>query len=182
MDKIIELLTPYYEEVLISWIFRMSQEYTGNSQLYYWRLPIVKYLFGEKASEKPSVYIQSGLKHLVEKCCMPNSHYFARVEDIINKMTILPFYYEFLSVDQLENIDKLETTCEEEVSIECKIGVKFSRRVNIEGNRYYKFCPKCLEEMRHIFFVSNRICVQKHCLGGYGMQLHLFMKEKVMIR
>lgn len=86
-NKIIDVLPPYDEEVLICWIVRMlrmnsCKKLSPNSQI------SMRELFGPDSTSIPGLYYQKGLSYFAGNCKLSMCEYFSCEENIVNKMTV----------------------------------------------------------------------------------------------
>lgn len=57
-------------------------------------------LFGPSANRIPDFYIPNNLNYLVSVTNLSRSEFFANTSAIIEKMTVIPFYSYFLSMEK----------------------------------------------------------------------------------
>lgn len=146
--KILDVLEPYEGELLFSWVIRMANHYGIYSLPEKDRKQFKKELFGEFASEYPRIYFEQYLSVLVKKISLPNSKYFGNVYNVLDKMTVYPFYECFM--EQLE----IEKTLSKFLEEEPKKTTIFETipGMDVKGiyyrkasGCYLKYCPECIK-------------------------------------
>lgn len=143
-DKIIDIIPPYEEEFLYGWVVRMLNMYLNNNVVPIGVVSTMKNFFGDDV-RYPGLYFQNGLHHFVEKCDLPEESILADAVKIVEKMTILPFYLSFRSKEEQIFFYENLRNGNNYGRIEEKLGIDLKKH-RIEGTRYIKICPKCIEE------------------------------------
>ena len=95
-NKIIDVLPPYEDEVLVSWVVRMLKLYSSG-RLSVKTSEIMKHLFGTSATNRPGLYLQNGLQFFIEHCGVEDAVCFKSADSILEQMSVLPFYFPFLT-------------------------------------------------------------------------------------
>lgn len=166
--KIYDILEPYEDEVLFSWVVRMVRLYTPTEKLTYMGEHL-KFLFGPDTTAYPGLYWQRGLDYFTENCGLENSRWFKSGKDMIDSMSILPFYFYFLDVVLKQDIYKKLSSYELYRYGNSIIGI-YAYRKNLEGKMYIKFCWQCMKEQPEIYLKKeqqvpgNFMCCKHKCI------------------
>lgn len=168
--KIIDVLPPYEDEVLVSWIVRMLRLYRGTEKFHDDSSQLMKALFGDSSTEKPGLYYQSGLQYFADNCGMTFSKVFSSERTILEELSVLPFYLLFCNE---EHIDEFHSKHGKRsyIQIESRSGIR--RKHNILGKKSeFKFCPECLREQSEIYLKKEHQ-IQGNCVcWKHGCILH----------
>lgn len=169
MDKgIIDVLPPYEDEALVSWIVRMLRLYSGGKLGHYSRI-YMKELFGPDSSAWPGLYFQRGLQYFVDHCGLKHTRVFSSEDTILKYMSVLPFYLSFCSQKQIELFKEKYLKMELYVRIEPSIGIRSAQNY-LEDKACFKFCPSCLREQgvcylnREHQVQGNFVCWKHRCV------------------
>jgi len=161
MDKIeIDIIKPYPDEILASWIIRMAKFYGYDiltNKIFY---EMNNLLFGVSRKSMPNLYVPTNLQYLKDKINLPSNEFFSTAVNIFEKMTILPLYKHFLPAEIAEiNIEK----CLSDNNIK---SILFNSLIKNKKPYYFeiKFCPICYKENntkylnREHQIIENKIC------------------------
>lgn len=92
---------------------------------------------------------------------MPNSRYFSDIDQLINQMTVYPFYSSFWD-EQMRREKK-----EQLINCEGPIAIKETTLLNIpvQEKSYIKYCPECIKQhgiylLREHQILGNEICFE----------------------
>lgn len=167
-DKIIDVLPPYKDEVLVSWIVRMLRMYNAN-KLDRNTCDVMRVLFGPTTSEKPGLYLQRGLQYFAEHCNVNNATSFCSETTLLETLSVLPFYFSFFSEryskDCLEKLNEVHYY----LDLEKRLGIRVQQNY-LEGAAYFKFCPDCLAGQSDVFLQrehqiqGNLVCWKHGCV------------------
>lgn len=165
----IEIIEPYPEESFFSWLHRMviwqgfnTKEHQKN------RGTFMKALFGPDTKEGICLYAPSDLDYFIRAVNLPSSNYFSSVDQLLDKMTVYPFYKCFLTDEQKDRLLKLFSGHNVTVNTERRLGVRAGLNY-YESEPRIKFCMECLKEHKMIFtkaehqIQGNNMCY-KHSL------------------
>lgn len=159
MKKMLDVLEPYEEECLLSWVVRMAEWYCGDGLSENVYIKYKRELFGNKTSSYPHLYFEPYLFVLVERINLPQSKYWGSVETILNKMTIFPLYKAFYSRKQYEKAIQKLTEDSTDMWTEKIPLLKANNYYKTDGQLQYKYCPLCMEE-------SGRYLKREHQMPG----------------
>lgn len=111
MDKkLLDILEPYEEECLFSWIIRMANYHGIYCFSEEQRKNYKKILFGTDVGEYPYLYFEPFLPSLVKNISLPDSIYFANAFVLLKRMTVYPFYASFLNDERKkESMERFTT-------------------------------------------------------------------------
>lgn len=167
--RIIDVLAPYEDEVLVSWIVRMLRMYKGI-KLDTYTDEVMRDLFGPTSTAKPGLYLQNGLQYFCNNCGIKDSTVFGSEEMMYEKLSVIPFYYSFCSEEQKERVKKRHVSKKSCYSyVENIIGIR-SAHSYVEGKSYYKFCPECMKLQKEPYLKrehqiqGNVVCSQHGCV------------------
>lgn len=144
--RILDVLEPYEEECLFGWVTRMLRHYSATGVVNKQYIVTMQKLFGDNVSF-PGLYFQNGLKHFVENSSLRKSCKLSSVKNIIDEMTIFPFYAAFLSKDIISNCNKYFIEGGKYDYLENLANIRYFRKP-LEGNNYIKICPVCFEKQK----------------------------------
>lgn len=179
-EKIMDVLAPYEDEVLVSWIVRMLRMYTGG-KLNDTSAEVMRILFGSSTTRLPGLYFQKGLHYFSEHCGCKDKMVFYSERTMLKQMTVLPFYMSFIQEWDYKKIEyKIENT-PFYIHVEKVLGLR-NRRKYIEENAYFKFCEKCLMEQSEIYLHTEHQIQGNYICWKHGCVLHripyrLFWKD-----
>lgn len=166
-NGIYDILAPYEDEVLVSWIVRMLRMYTvGKVDSYIGG--VMRDLFGPTTSERPGLYLQKGLQYFCDNCGISNRSIFDSEETMYEVMSVVPFYLYFCSDDYKKLIKESISNTSYYIYTEAKLGIRFNSKY-IEGQGYYKFCPECLKHQEEYYLKKehqiqgNLVCWEHGC-------------------
>lgn len=166
-SRIIDVLAPYEDEVLVSWIVRMLRMYKGI-KLDKYTDEVMKDLFGPTHTQKPGLYLQKGLQYFCDNCGISNSCVFGSEEMMYEKLSVLPFYFFFSTEEQKNTIKKEISNLSYYSFIESKLGIRSGHNY-IEDQAYYKFCPECMKLQKDFYLKrehqiqGNVVCWEHRC-------------------
>lgn len=164
---ILDILEPFEDEALYSWIARMVNCYSNGSNPKKIRNHL-EYLFGPETTDYPGLYMQLGLDYFVDHANMPHSPFFGSEEKMFNIMTVFPFYFSFLNDSQVEKFYKKLKNFRQYRDLESIVGIR-KRSSGIEGGTFLKICPECVKEgklylQREHQITGNFSCWRHKCL------------------
>jgi hypothetical protein len=160
MFQNIDFLEPYEDEFLFSWIIRMAKWY-GIPNLSHTKMrPFMETLFGLGCKPFPSFYVPERLDHLIETINLPQSKFFNSSISVIEKMTVFPFYTDFLR--NTRYIDYCHIF-NDSIRIQ-----KVEEIFNMRQKHYYlenalniKFCMSCIQESNN-FYLNREHQIQEN--------------------
>ena len=168
--RIIDVLAPYEDEVLVSWIVRMLRMYTSGKVDSYMG-GVMRDLFGPTASERPGLYLQNGLRYFCVNCGISNSSIFGSEDMMYEAMSVIPFYLYFCSDDCKELIKESISDTSYYIYTEAKLGIRFNSKY-IEGQGYYKFCPECMKHQKEYYLKKEHQIQGNLVCWEHGCSLH----------
>lgn len=166
--RIIDVLAPYEDEVLVSWIVRMLRMYKGI-KLDSYTYEVMRDLFGPTSTAKPGLYLQNGLQYFCDNCGISNSTVFGSEEMMYERLSVIPFYLCFCSDEQKELIKNRISNTSYYLYLENIIGIRNGHSY-IEGQAYYKFCPECMKLQKEHYLKrehqvqGNLVCWEHRCI------------------
>ena len=161
----IEVLEPYPNEILYSWLSRMFSwyGYRNNPKSNIREFNII--LFGENSRSINNILIPHNLQELIENISLNNSEYFNTADTLIQQTTIIPFYLAFLNETAQKKVIK-DLIHNGPMNITKSIlGLK-DLHSRLQEFRL-KFCYKCWSDSGKMYFdlehqVKNNCICYKH--------------------
>ncbi|MFQ6949087.1 MAG: TniQ family protein [Blautia hansenii] len=159
--KLLDVLEPYEEECLFSWIIRMANYQCAYYLPEYKRKKYKDALFGIDAGTYPYLYFEPHLSNLIENISLPKSAYFANEVVLLNKMTVYPFYASFLKAELKKEVIKRLTEGGGQIRV-----IPGLYLVHQKGaKQFIKYCPKCVEKygmylIREHQIPENEVCFE----------------------
>ncbi len=162
-DKILDLVGPLEDEVLFSWVIRMIKLYKidDNNNNY---PHIIGNLFGYYSNNLPNLIWQEGLDYFAEHCDMPYDNVFSSPENMLNKMSLFPFYSLFRKGSDLKSYDMYYDFFNSDF---------FGSDNNPRTEKHITFCTECLKEQGVTYFKKedqikgNCVCWKHGCKLKY---------------
>lgn len=128
--------------------------------------PFMSILFGNECKQLPSFYVPENLDCLIENINLPRSQYFSIYNDVIEKMTVFPFYSRFIASDtKLTLYESFRNK---------SLAKQIEHKFNIRRSEYYhenalniKFCLSCIKEKNSFYLnrehqIQNNVICYKH--------------------
>ena len=169
--EIIDVLPPYEDEVLISWIVRMLKLYSCKNKLDNYSGEFMKVFFGKDTIEKPGLCLQKGLQYFADNCHLNNPGVFLSEYTMTDKLTVLPFYFSFCNKTYLNEFYSDLANAKFYRTIESKYGIRIGHK-NLEETSVFKFCPECLKEQSDIYLIREHQVKGNYVCWKHGCVLH----------
>lgn len=145
-----EILEPYPNEILYSWLSRMFHWYGFKNNPRSNIREFNSLLFGINSRSINNILIPHNLQDLVISIHMYDSEYFATTEVIVDRFTIMPFYFAFISESEQKIIIDNLLHCGPINITKSILGLK---DLNSSAVDYQlKFCFTCWTESGHMYF------------------------------
>lgn len=167
----IDVLEPYDEECLFSWIIRMGNLH-GIFQLFKKeQCHYLTKLFGLPMGYVPKIFFENNIFGLVENIGLPDSDYFKDVRTVLDKMTVLPYYEAFMSEEEKDKAFYRFTHLVPRNTPENQRipGLLFMHSLKKSSMYTLKYCPVCIKEhgiflkREHQIF-ENKVCWEDQVL------------------
>ena len=161
----IEVLEPYPNEILYSWLSRMFSWYGYHNNPKSNIREFNMILFGVNSRSINNILMPHKLQELIENISLNNSEYFNTAETLIQQTTIIPFYLAFLNKTvQKKVIEDLIHNGPMNIT-KSILGLKDLH--SLSSAFKLKFCYKCWVESSKMFFdlehqVKNNYICYKH--------------------
>lgn len=160
INQNIDVLEPYENELLFSWILRMAEWYGFKSLSVKVMKPFLNMLFSSACRQLPMFYIPEQLDHLVKTINLPKSKFFNSSNSIIDRMTAFPFYSTFLSDDaKLIGYQSFDYTNNPNY-VEHIFNIRQSENY-YEKALNIKFCIYCIQE-NNSFYLNREHQIQEN--------------------
>lgn len=158
----LEILDPYPNEILYSWLSRMFYWYGFQNQPRSNICSFNKMLFSTNSRSINNIIIPHNLHELVQNIGLNESKYFSTDEYLIKRMTLIPFYLFFINISEKEIVVKSLIHNGPINITKSLLGLK---DLNCKsGNFKLKFCYQCWAENQYMYFdvehqvKNNNIC------------------------
>jgi hypothetical protein len=158
MDDNVDIIEPFPNELLFSWFIRMAKWY-GFENLS--TITLNKMHLGPSSDLQFNMFIPKHLDYLVDSINLPTSIYFASVYSVIEKLSILPLYFNF-STDELKG--KIYHICKKNNSTR---SILQDLNIKNSGNYNIKICLLCCKDKNEFYLdrehqIQNNVICYKH--------------------
>lgn len=161
----LEILEPYPNEILYSWLSRMFFWYGFQNQPRSDLRTFNMMFFGINSRTVNNILIPHNIQALVKKIELRGSKYFSSELTLINKMTFIPLYSAFLSQSMQKDVyESLIHNGPINVT-KSLLGLKDFNCMALDFK--LKFCYQCWMENHYMYFdiehqVKNNVICYKH--------------------
>lgn len=158
----IEVLEPYPNEILYSWLSRMFSWYGYRNNPKSNIREFNTILFGINSRSINNILIPHHLQELIQNINLNNSEYFITTEYLIKRTTIMPFYLAFLNESAQKKV--IESLIHNEPINITKSILGLKNFNSLLPDYKLKFCYQCWLDCRNMYFnlehqiINNNIC------------------------
>ena len=162
----LEILEPYSNEILYSWLSRMFYWYGFRNKPRSNIRAFNMLFFGINTRTINNIIIPHNIQDLVNKIQLRDSKSFSTEEILINKMTLIPFYFAFLDEEEQKKVYENIIHNGPINVIKSLLGLKDLNCISSDFK--LKFCYKCWIENNNAYFdlehqvKDNCICYKHH--------------------